>query len=111
MKIILASASPRRLSLLKNIGLEPEVIASQIDEDSVPGESPEEKARGCALAKASAVAEKVEDGLVIGADTVVVGDEGNTGKPASQEEAEKCWLALAAGPSGGNRAGGGRCRE
>ena len=94
MKIILASASPRRLSLLRNIGLEPEVIASQIDEDSVPGESPEEKARGCALAKASAVAEKVEDGLVIGADTVVVLGDEILGKPASREEAEEMLACL-----------------
>ncbi len=85
MKIILASASPRRLSLLRNIGLEPEVIAAQIDEDSIPGDSPAEKTRRCALAKASAVAEQVEEGLVIGADTVVVLGDEILGKPASED--------------------------
>ena len=94
MKIILASASPRRLSLLRNIGLEPEVIAAQIDEDSIPGDSPAEKTRRCALAKASAVAEQVEEGLVIGADTVVVLGDEILGKPASEDEARDMLARL-----------------
>ena len=94
MKIILATASPRRLSLLRDIGLNPQVIAAHIDENSIPGNSPEEKARHCALAKALAVADQVEEGLIIGADTVVVLGDEVLGKPASKEEAKEMLACL-----------------
>lgn len=87
-KIVLASASPRRLELLRQIGIEPEVIVSHVEEvvtSSVPGEVVMELSRQ----KAEDVAKDQESGtLVIGSDTVVALDGMILGKPKSHEEAE-----------------------
>lgn len=87
-KIVLASASPRRLELLRQIGIEPEVIVSHVEEvvtSSVPGEVVMELSRQ----KAEDVAKDQEAGtLVIGSDTVVTLDGMILGKPKSHEEAE-----------------------
>ena len=86
-KIVLASASPRRLELLRQIGIEPEVIVSQVEEvvtSSVPGEVVMELSRQ----KAEDVAKDQMPGtLVIGSDTVVAVDGMILGKPGSHEEA------------------------
>mgnify|MGYP006286406079 CR=1 FL=1 len=86
-KIILASKSPRRQSLLKNIGVEFTVIAHEIDEDSVSEKYPEETAQELSYRKAMYIAKNmVNDCIVIGADTIVVCN-GILGKPADKEEA------------------------
>ncbi len=86
-KIVLASASPRRLELLRQIGIEPEVIVSHVEEvvtSSVPGEVVLELSRQ----KAEDVAKDQEAGtLVIGSDTVVAVDGKILGKPHDHEEA------------------------
>lgn len=86
-KIVLASASPRRLELLRQIGIEPEVIVSHVEElvtSSVPGEVVMELSRQ----KAEDVAKGQSAGtLVIGSDTVVAVDGKILGKPRSHEEA------------------------
>ena len=86
-KIVLASASPRRLELLRQIGIEPEVIVSQVEEvvtSTVPGEVVMELSRQ----KAEDVAKDQPAGtLVIGSDTVVALDGKILGKPKSHEEA------------------------
>ncbi len=86
-KIVLASASPRRLELLRQIGIEPEVIVSHVEEvvtSSVPGEVVMELSRQ----KAEDVAKDQKAGtLVIGSDTVVAVDGKILGKPHSHEEA------------------------
>ena len=85
--IVLASASPRRLELLRQIGIEPEVIVSQVEEvvtSTVPGEVVMELSRQ----KAEDVAKDQPAGtLVIGSDTVVALDGKILGKPKSHEEA------------------------
>lgn len=86
MRIVLASASPRRRELLSQLGLEFEICVSSAGETEGP--DPIETARQAALAKASEVASKVLDALVIGADTIVVIDEEILGKPTSPSEAE-----------------------
>ncbi len=51
--VVLASASPRRLGLLKNIGVDPEVRPADIDETPLPGESPARYVERLAVAKAA----------------------------------------------------------
>jgi septum formation protein len=72
MRLVLASASPRRLDLLARIGVAPDaVIPADIDESVPKGERPREHALRLARGKAQAVAEKEPDALVLAADTVV----------------------------------------
>jgi septum formation protein len=86
-RVILASSSPRRRELLRQIGVECEVIAPHIDETPRAGESPAALVKRLSLAKANAVAVKVRRGVVLGADTVVVLDGAMLGKPANAAEA------------------------
>ena len=72
MRLILASASPRRLDLLARIGITPDAVdPAHIDESVAPGEVPRDHARRLAREKAEAVAAKYPDALVLAADTVV----------------------------------------
>ncbi len=92
-RIILASGSPRRQWLLRQIGLEPEVVVSQVEE-LMTDKEPDWMVRNLALRKAEDVAARVGIGgaampvVVIGADTVVAVDGRILGKPASVCEAE-----------------------
>ena len=72
MRLILASASPRRLDLLARIGVTPDAVAPADIDESVPrGELPRQHALRLAREKAALVAEANPDALVLGADTVV----------------------------------------
>jgi len=72
MRLILASASPRRLDLLARIGVVPDIIhPADIDESSVAAELPRVHAGRLAAEKATAVAALFPDDLVLAADTVV----------------------------------------
>ena len=84
--MILASASPRRRELLGRLGVEFEVVPSDIDE-VLEGSPSGETVAELALAKARAVAERVGSGLVLGADTVVVVDGLALGKPVDTGDA------------------------
>lgn len=86
-RLILASKSPRRYDLLKQLGLDFEVIPSKIEEDFVPNESPLEHVIRLAEAKALDVANQYQGRWVIGADTIVYVDGTILGKPKSREEA------------------------
>ena len=90
--LILASGSPRRKELLKNIGLKIRVIPSQVNEDNIPG-TPEEKACHWALMKTEAVARQ-EKGVILGADTIVVFNDHIFGKPQNKNEAKKMLSQL-----------------
>ena len=71
-RLVLASASPRRLDLLARIGVVPDAVAPADIDESVPkGELPREHAVRLACEKAAAVAEREGDALVLAADTVV----------------------------------------
>lgn len=85
-KIILASASPRRKELLQQIGLEFEVRPSTAEEH-IAGTRPSEVVEGLSRQKAEDVAASVDEGIVIGSDTVVWQDGAILGKPHSREEA------------------------
>jgi septum formation protein len=80
-KIVLASASPRRANLLKQIGLEFQICPSRVDESAITNSSPDTAVQELALTKAKAVAGNHMNGLVIGADTVVVINRRVIGKP------------------------------
>lgn len=82
----LASASPRRLALLRQVGIEPVVAPSDIPEIE-NGDRPENIAVRNAAAKADAVEGKVKEGILLAADTVVVVDGESLGKPATPEDA------------------------
>lgn len=99
-RIILASASPRRSELLKNIGLEFIKYPALVPEEIFPYESPEEGAKRLALTKARYAAENCnyDEGLIIAADTVVVLDEKVLGKPEDEKEAYD-MLAMLSGRS------------
>ncbi|MEO6359880.1 MAG: nucleoside triphosphate pyrophosphatase [Sphingomicrobium sp.] len=97
MKLILASASPRRLDLLARIGIVPdEVLPSEIDESVPKGELPREHAGRLARQKALAVAAQRPDALVLAADTVVA--VGRRILPKVEDEATlRACMALLSG--------------
>lgn len=86
-ELILASHSPRRRELMKHLGHPFRCITSHVEEISVPGETPAEHVTRLSLLKAREVAARVQTGIVIGSDTVVVLDGDILEKPASEEEA------------------------
>jgi septum formation protein len=86
-RLILASKSPRRYELLKQVGLDFEVIPSRVMEDIVQKESPKEHVIRLAEAKARDIASGYPDRWVIAADTIVYINGSILGKPKSREEA------------------------
>ena len=85
--MILASKSPRRYELLKQAGLDFEVIPSRIEEDFIAEESPEQHVIRLAEAKALEVGNRYPDRWVIAADTIVYIDGSIFGKPENREKA------------------------
>ena len=93
-KIILASASPRRRELLHQIGLEIEVLPSRIEEKPTATQ-PEEVVEELSRQKCLDVAGRVqENGVVLGADTVVALDGKIMGKPGSAGQAAEMLKSL-----------------
>jgi septum formation protein len=88
--VILASASPRRLALLRQIGIEPtQVFAPDIDETPLPAELPRPYAARMAAAKL-----RPADGFTIAADTVVAAGRRILPKAESAAQAERCLKLL-----------------
>jgi septum formation protein len=85
--LILASQSPRRYELLKQVGLNLEVVPSRVMEDFVQRESPREHVVRLAKAKAIDVASVYPDHWVVAADTIVYINGFILGKPKNREEA------------------------
>ena len=94
-KLILASASPRRKSLLQELGLDFEIIEAQVEEKPVAGESPQDFVMRAACDKAGDVALENVASWVLGADTVVVHRGRILGKPGDAEEALSVLQTLA----------------
>ncbi|MCX4748637.1 Maf family nucleotide pyrophosphatase [Kitasatospora sp. NBC_01287] len=93
--LVLASASPARLGLLRQAGLEPRVIVSGVDEDALSAATPAELALVLAEAKAAAVAAELADGeLVIGCDSVLELDGQALGKPTDTADALARWRSM-----------------
>ncbi len=93
-KLVLASASPRRQELLRQVGLEFMTMPSSFVEDEGLAGSPAEVAMHNALGKAEEVAAKLESGLVLGADTVVICDNQLLGKPKDRDDARRMLRLL-----------------
>ncbi len=105
MRLILASGSPRRAALLRQIGVPFEVMAADVDESVATGESPQDYVQRLALAKSTAVLTRLGEGgvdaaaagptsLVLGADTAVVADGRILGKPDGRDQGVAWLLAL-----------------
>jgi septum formation protein len=90
MKLILASASPRRAEILRDAGFTFHVMSSAVDETPYPDESPHELVQRLADAKAELVAARaVGPAIVIAADTEVVLERRVFGKPRSTDDARR----------------------
>jgi septum formation protein len=88
MKLILASASPRRAEILRDAGIPFTVLSSAVDETPLPGEPAADLVRRLAAAKAGLVAARaVGPAIVIAADTVVALDGTILGKPRTSQDA------------------------
>ncbi|HEX6860034.1 MAG TPA: nucleoside triphosphate pyrophosphatase [Caulobacteraceae bacterium] len=95
--LILASASPRRLELLRQIGVEPlRILSTDIDEAPLKDETPRRLARRLAEAKARAGAAAAPNAYVLAADTVVAVGTRVLGKAADEAEVRR-WLELMSG--------------
>jgi septum formation protein len=97
MKLILASASPRRADLLRQIAVVPDAIeAPAIDEAARPRELPASLVRRLALAKALAVQARHPDAMILAGDTVVACGRRILPQASNEDEARAC-LALLSG--------------
>jgi septum formation protein len=93
-RLVLASASPARLSLLRQAGLAPDVVVSDVDESGVRATRVAEQVALLAAAKAAAVAKRETDALVIGADSLLEFAGKPLGKPADATEARDRWRRM-----------------
>jgi len=94
-KLILASASPRRKSLLEQVGIIPSLIeAADIDETPLKNELPRQYAKRICEAKANKISQKYKDDFVISADTVVSCGRRILPKAESDEQVSKCLSVL-----------------
>lgn len=99
LSLLLASASPRRRSLLQRAGLDPIVKPVDLDETPLSGESPAAMVRRLALAKARAARRRFEQGdVILAADTTVVDHGSVLGKPADTDEAVEMLMDLRGRP-------------
>ncbi len=87
MKLILASTSPYRRTLLERLQLPFETIAPNVDETPLPNEIPRQLVERLAIAKAQAVARTAKSALVIGSDQVAVHSGEIVGKPRDHDHA------------------------
>ncbi|MGI9535192.1 MAG: Maf family protein [Thermodesulfobacteriota bacterium] len=94
-KLILASSSPRRKMLLKNIGIEFEVVVPEYEEEKITNESPEEYVLKNSGLKALSVSDHLSDCyFALSADTVVVKNGYVLGKPVNEADAERMLKLL-----------------
>lgn len=94
MRLILASGSPRRKELLGHLGVEFDIVVTDVDESLHPGESPPEYVGRLAIEKAEAAAQP--GSIALGADTTVAIDGQILGKPIDVEDAVR-MLGLLSG--------------
>lgn len=93
--LVLASASPRRLQLLDQIGITPDAVdPPEVDEAVLPGELPRAMVARLAAAKAAAVAARRPEAFVLAADTTVAVGRRILGKPADAAEARRMLQRL-----------------
>ena len=93
-KLVLASGSPRRAEILERAGWPHEIIVAGIDETVLPNEAPAAYVQRLARSKAEAVANRLEEGLVLGADTTVVIANQLLGQPVDEADARRMLRLL-----------------
>ena len=93
-ELILASTSPRRRELLSCLGVDFRVVPPSTLEDMKPNETPREMVERLALSKAMSVTRSLANGLVVGADSVVVLDGQVLGKPVDNTQAREMLRSL-----------------
>ena len=93
-KLILASVSPRRAQLLREHGYEFSIVEPPLSEPSYEHLGPGQLAEALSYFKARSVAERLSEGLVLGADTVASLGHEVFGKPADRRDAERILRAL-----------------
>lgn len=100
-RLILASASPARLTTLRHAGFTPDVLVSGVDEDAVAAAltdpTPAQLCLALATAKAEAVASTVDSALVVGCDSMLELAGKVYGKPKTAEVAKARWAIMAGG--------------
>ena len=95
MRLALASGSPRRLELLRQVGIEPDlVLPAEVDETPLAGETPRRLALRLAKAKAALIAAREPAAFVLAADTVVAVGRRLLGKPEDAADAERMLRLL-----------------
>ena len=96
-RLVLASSSPRRAAILRQLGLAPDVMPARVDETYLADETPEEHVERLARGKAQSLSISMNEpgALVIGGDTVVVDGRRVLGKPRSGDEAVNMLAGLA----------------
>jgi septum formation protein len=94
VRLVLASASPRRAELLRAAGFSFDTVIVDVDERVRPGEAPGDYVRRLALEKSARALGSSRDVIVVGADTAVVVDGAILGKPADDEEARRMLRRL-----------------
>jgi len=94
LQIYLASKSPRRRQLLKQLNLKFSVFDVELKEEIPDGEHPVKSVKRLALEKLELAKAKVKQGLIITADTIVVLDHYVLGKPKSKSDAERILKLL-----------------
>lgn len=94
MAFVLASGSPGRLRVLRDAGMDPEVVVSGADESGKDGMSTADLVQDLAERKAAAVASLRPDALVLGCDSLLDLDGVAYGKPASAEQAAQMWRLM-----------------
>ena len=94
LPIYLASASPRRKILLEQIGLKFSILTVNLNEKIYNGENPVKIVKRLALEKLKLAEEKVNNGIIITADTIVVLQKQIIGKPKNKKDAEKILKTL-----------------
>jgi len=94
VKLILASSSPRRRELLASIGVEFDVVPSEIPEVKSKGESPEEYVARLSREKAQTIAERFDDRWVVAADTTVLYADELLEKPVDEADAKRMLAVI-----------------
>ena len=93
-KLVLASGSPRRAEILERAGWPHEIIVAGIDETVLLNEEPVAYVQRLARSKAEAVASRLSEGVVLGADTTVVVANEILGQPVDDEDARRMLRLL-----------------
>jgi septum formation protein len=94
LPIILASASPRRKKLLKQLNLKFKILIIEIDESFRHGETPAGIVKRLSKQKLEKAKEQVKNGIIITADTIVVLNHKVIGKPRDKKDAERILKML-----------------